>query len=290
MNKALEMFNVEKISDINTLESLYNEWNSLFMRDASATPFQSPDWIIPWWKCFGTGHLYVLCMRNEEKKLVALAPFYIYILKDSHLRQLTLIGTGNSDYLDIIADETCKERSLYTLLSYLKENSFQWDVCYLHGLRENSLLMLSKKFQMFSYEISPLGVCPVIHLNTLYEEYLSLLPTSFRKNLLRAANNLKRSGELFLEEANENTMEEFLFDLFYLHEKSWNEKGSDGVLSGKLIKKFHEASAKGLLKNKLLKLYRLKYNGKAVASAYLMMKDKAIYYYIGGYEPEMKKI
>ncbi|MDP4174985.1 MAG: GNAT family N-acetyltransferase [Bacteroidota bacterium] len=289
MNKALELFDVEEISDISALENLYNEWNSLFMQDTSATPFQSPDWIIPWWKCFGTGYLYVLCMRNEEKKLVGLAPLYIYYLKDSHLKQLTLIGTGNSDYLDIIADETCKESTAYSLFSYLKENSFKWDICYFQGLRENSQLMTSKKSCGFSYEISQLGVCPVVHLNTLYEEYLSLLPMSFKKNLIRAESNLKRSGELFLEQANEDTIDEFLFDLFFLHEKTWNKKGSNGVLSGKLIKNFHDASAKGLLKNKLLKLYRLKYNGKAVASAYLMLKDKVIYYYIGGYDPEMKK-
>lgn len=289
MNKALELFDVEELSDINALENLYNEWICLFMQDTSATPFQSPDWIIPWSKCFGTGHLYVLCMRNKEKKLVALAPFYIYDLKDSHLWQLTIIGTGNSDYLDIIADETCKESASYTLFSYLKENSFKWDICYFQGLRDSSPLMIPEKPYGFSYEISQHGVCPVVHLSTSYEEYLSLLPTSFRKNIIRAESNLKRSGELLLEQANENTIDEFLFGLFYLHEKSWNEKGSNGVLSGRLIKNFHETSVKGLLKNKLLRLYRLKYNGKAVASAYLMLKDKVIYYYIGGYDPDMKK-
>jgi CelD/BcsL family acetyltransferase involved in cellulose biosynthesis len=78
-------------------------------------------------------------------------------------------------------------------------------------------------------------------------------------------------------------------DIFQLHEKSWNERNSPGVLKGHEIKKFHLEAAKMLLKDKCLKLYRLRYNTLTIAAVYSMVKSDRLYYYIGGFEPEMKK-
>ena len=42
------------ISTPEELERLREEWLALWRRSPSATPFQSPMWLLPWWRAFGS--------------------------------------------------------------------------------------------------------------------------------------------------------------------------------------------------------------------------------------------
>lgn len=48
------------------LEFLRAEWSALLLRCPAATPFQSPEWLIPWWRRFGSGRLLVLVLRRSR--------------------------------------------------------------------------------------------------------------------------------------------------------------------------------------------------------------------------------
>ena len=65
----------------------------------SATPFQSSEWLLPWWDCFGHGELQVVAVRHEHR-LAALVPLLLERAGDA--RRATLLGTGNSDHLDVL--------------------------------------------------------------------------------------------------------------------------------------------------------------------------------------------
>ena len=43
------------ISDARDLEELRVQWLELWRRCPHATPFQSPDWLLPWWRNLGAG-------------------------------------------------------------------------------------------------------------------------------------------------------------------------------------------------------------------------------------------
>ncbi len=47
------------------LEALVPEWRTLWLQDPSATPFQCPEWLLPWWRQFAQPELYVLEFRRE---------------------------------------------------------------------------------------------------------------------------------------------------------------------------------------------------------------------------------
>ena len=42
------------ISTPEELERLREEWLALWRRSPTATPFQSPMWLLPWWRAFGS--------------------------------------------------------------------------------------------------------------------------------------------------------------------------------------------------------------------------------------------
>src|SRR3569832_1655332 len=97
------MIDLEAVTTVEALEALCPEWSALLERDPHATPFQSPEWLLPWWKHFGRGALWTLALRRKGA-VVGLAPFYIDTMPEENLRVLSWIGAGITDYLDLIVD------------------------------------------------------------------------------------------------------------------------------------------------------------------------------------------
>ena len=66
----------EEITSLDDLEALRGDWTALCDRSPRVTPFQRPEWLIPWWHAFQPGEPWVLAVRKEER-LAALAPLLI---------------------------------------------------------------------------------------------------------------------------------------------------------------------------------------------------------------------
>jgi len=64
----------------------------------NATPFQSPEWLLPWWHQFGQPGLRAVVIRESGRPIVLL-PLYIYFDEARDERQLLLFGAGTRDYL-----------------------------------------------------------------------------------------------------------------------------------------------------------------------------------------------
>src|SRR5688572_22586430 len=88
------------ISDAAGFAALEPEWWELWLRAPSATPFQSPAWLIPWWEAFSPGTLHCCALRRHGR-LVALAPFYLENSAGAPPRLLP-VGISLSDYLDVL--------------------------------------------------------------------------------------------------------------------------------------------------------------------------------------------
>src|SRR5579883_949876 len=131
---------VEEITSVEELEALRPEWSELWARCASATPFQSPEWLIPWWKHIGEGDLWTLALRDQGR-LVGLAPFYVYTQADSGEREVFPIGIATTDYLDALLAPGYERRGMREIFAHLDAARDQWDACYLPELRPGSPLL-----------------------------------------------------------------------------------------------------------------------------------------------------
>jgi CelD/BcsL family acetyltransferase involved in cellulose biosynthesis len=84
------------------LEAIEPAWWELWRRARTATPFQSPAWLIPWWRHFAPGEL-TTAAAWRDGRLIGLAPFY---REDGALgRRLLPLGISVSDYLDVLLDD-----------------------------------------------------------------------------------------------------------------------------------------------------------------------------------------
>src|SRR5215212_11995993 len=83
------------------MRDLVPAWTALWRRAPGATPFQSPAWLLAWWRHFGTGAPRVLTARAGEG-LVGILP--LYELREPGVCKLLPIGIGLSDYIDALVD------------------------------------------------------------------------------------------------------------------------------------------------------------------------------------------
>src|SRR5437879_5591684 len=107
---------IREARSLDELEHLRSDWNHLWSRCPETTPFQSPAWLIAWSKHLARGELLVLSFTREEN-LVGIAPFHILVDR-TETKQVLLLGTGISDYLDIITAPRYEPHVVSALFDY----------------------------------------------------------------------------------------------------------------------------------------------------------------------------
>src|SRR5436305_8680 len=95
------LMHIERINTDEALEALLPDWAALWQRLLGATPFQSPHWLVPWWRQFGTGMPRIVTARADQT-LIAVLP--LYELHEPGCVKLLPIGISVSDYIDALAD------------------------------------------------------------------------------------------------------------------------------------------------------------------------------------------
>src|SRR4051794_34641095 len=93
------MFEIEEIASWHGLEALRGDWSNLCDRSPRATPFQRPEWLIPWGRAFPPGEPWVLAVRKAGR-LAALAPLLVY--PNEGRKTVAFCGGGVSDYCDVV--------------------------------------------------------------------------------------------------------------------------------------------------------------------------------------------
>ena len=126
---------IEILTRSEQLATLRPEWHALWRRVASATPFQSPAWLLPWWRRFGNGRLRTLVVRDQDRLLAVLPLFH------DTSGVLRFVGHGDANIQHaLVAPEA--EAALPTLvrdaLAHLPDD---WTACELLGLPEDSWLL-----------------------------------------------------------------------------------------------------------------------------------------------------
>ena len=104
---------LDEVTTADALERIRPEWAALWARCPAATPFQSPEWLIPWWRHVGQGELWTLVVRSSGR-LVGLVPLYIY--SGSSVREVFPIGIATTDYLDALFEPGWESRGMAAVL------------------------------------------------------------------------------------------------------------------------------------------------------------------------------
>lgn len=173
----------------NLFEDLRPEWNDLLHRSPSDRIFSTWEWQVTWWNAYQPGQLWVITCRDDDGRLIGLAPWFI---EDHPVRGRVVRSIGCvevTDYLDVVIDAAYIEPVLGCLAAYLHEHRAAFDVVDLCNLPEESVgytrfpAVLDQHH--FQVTVKQQEVCPVIHLPDTWDGYLEQLDKKQRHEIRR---------------------------------------------------------------------------------------------------------
>ncbi|MFT3781106.1 MAG: GNAT family N-acetyltransferase [Nibricoccus sp.] len=263
------------------LEALRPAWQSLWEAHPTATPFQTPGWLIPWWKHFNDGYdLRVLTLRRDGQ-LVGVAPF----VSESLARKLRFLGCGVSDYLDVLVDPTADDEATSAIAFYLAKGDHGCDSIELDGIREKTSPLL--RYHNYSGAIVSIRaglVCPSVSTR---EE---AVPHSWKKKLAYDRRKLEQLGRVSIRATSSATLVQDIHTLFRLHEVRRQQVGGrQSAFTDSRVRAFHLDAAENALRDGTLCLYSLVLGDVAIASYYGFIRGSRAYYYLGGFDPAWAK-
>ena len=272
---------VEEVATRESLAALAPEWQMLCKRTANASPFQTPEWLMPWYgHLFRGGELLMLALR-QNGRLIGLAPLFIYGV---NFKCLSFLGSGVSDYLDILLEPEEDMAAVEMAVDYLRAHGERWQRCELADLRSDSPLLSCAMPREWNIERTISSRCPVLSLPETLTELESRISSKFRRNLEHAKNKLVRAGELQFETANEDRDEEFLETLFRLHAEEWARKKDGGIFATEALRTFYRQVLRGFRRSGYSRLYGLRFQGELKAVLWCFVLGQRAYYYISGFD------
>ncbi|HET8654663.1 MAG TPA: GNAT family N-acetyltransferase [Longimicrobiaceae bacterium] len=274
----------ETLSSTEELERLEWEWWKLWADAPNASVFQSPAWLIPWWRHFGGEGLRTLAFRHDGR-LVGVAPLFLHTRPDDGVRQLTLVGNGISDQLDVLMRPSSEAGVLDALVGSLSAAD-DWDFCDLRDLPPGSVLRRAARCLALVEE--PDEPCPVLRLSGSPERLEGIVPPALLRKLRYARRRAEREGEVSVVSAATEDVEREIDVLFRLHAARWSERGQEGVVSAARVEAFHREVAPLLARAGMLRLYTLRLDGRAAAALYGFHAHRRTSYYLGGFDPALK--
>jgi CelD/BcsL family acetyltransferase involved in cellulose biosynthesis len=276
---------VQAIDSLEGMKTIESEWREVWRRDAAATPFEGPDWLLPWTRwLWGGGKLRVLAIRNG-REMVAVAPFFLwgYGGKPAIIR-VSFLGAGITDHLGMAAAPGFELQAASAVYEHLAGMADEWQACDLQELRPGSPLLCAEAPAGLTLQEAPCGVCPVLSLPKSPEELLAALDAKFRRNLKVADSRLEREGAAF-ERVAPGDCREAMEALIRLHEARWRERHEPGMLASGALQNFHLDAGPRLAAQGLVRLYTLRIGGEIIAVQYNLWRDGRVYAYLSGFEP-----
>lgn len=275
---------VSILSSSEDLERFEDEWFDLWSRCPGASPFQSPDWLIPWWKNFGAGKVWAHLVRDDSGP-AGIAP--LYISEKNGRSEAFFIGTGVSDCLDFLIRPDSSLQAAACLCESIARGLGPLDGCDLQEVSADSPLLRADLTAACRMKIEPHNLRFVVALPESMELYLRVLANKHRNNLRRAKRLLRESGPAEIETPDADTLDSFLDALFSLHGRRWAEIRQPGVLQGEVMRSFHGEVCSRMLKRGLLRLYRMSLGNRPAAALYSFQRGGRVYCYLSGFDPEM---
>ena len=280
----LRSLSSELITTTESLVSRIAEWQELWAQDTRATPFQSPEWLLPWWKHLGVGELFTIAARDDDR-LIGLLPAYIYQPPATNQRQLLFLGIGTSDYLDALMTPGREQDVLPLLFDCLMAHRSRWDVAYLQQLRcDSPLLRLPQLARNLAAERDA-DPCYFLFPGANHTK------PKMRENLSYYRRRAERSGHLRVQTADAATALTLFNALVSFHSSRWRARGESGVLADERIQSAHRECIPLLYHRGLLRLSALTLNDHPIAVIYAFVdapnrSDRRFYCYLTAFDPQ----
>ncbi len=295
MQTGTARIQADVVSRAAEMAALEPEWRLLAFQCSAATVFQTFEWNAAWWKHFGRQpgrRLRLVTFRDQQGTLIGLAPLMTSFWYATLLRRVSFLGTGTSDYLDVLAAPGWEPEVAKSLYSYLA-SAGGWQIADFQQLREGSLLRQCLPSAENCLRVRDVSgeACPFLPLPPAWDALLQGLGKKTRANVGYYSRALQKVYAVEIGPVTDAAaLDGELTRLFELHGRRWNQRWLPGVFAGKRVQAFHRDVARRLLGQGWLRLFTLRLDGETQASLYCFRYGNRLCYYQGGFEPTLARL
>jgi CelD/BcsL family acetyltransferase involved in cellulose biosynthesis len=249
------------------LAGLAADWTALWERSSGASPFQRPEWLLPWYEhlSYGGG-LALVAWRGDA--LAGLAPLHRW--DEGGRRLVGLAGGPVSDYRDALADDSCRAEVAASLESHLARLA---DAAVLDDLPPGAILS--------GADAEPAQVCPELSLEGGLAATWARFAPRVARNLRYQRRRIDRDGDGAFVRGEAASAPALLEALFRFQEARF------GAPIAGAIRRFHLAAARRLLAAGLLRLHALTVNGATAAVAHVLVGRRRAHLYQLAFDPAL---
>ncbi len=260
----------ELVADDEALWALGPEWRGLWRR-AAGSAFQSPDWLLPWWRQFGTAAPRCATLRGADDALLGVLPLYRL---DGRLLP---IGAGPTDQSDALLAAEAPPDAAASLLRTALHGA---ELCDLTELPSRAALLAAAAPPGWVAEDVAASPCPVLALGRSLEVSV---PARQRRKLRMARHRADRAGP---RHAVRLPPEAGLAALARLHGARWQARGQpDGVLADPRMTAFLAEAVPALAASGAACVDALHLGGACAAVALVLRAPGRWLLYLGGFDP-----
>jgi CelD/BcsL family acetyltransferase involved in cellulose biosynthesis len=266
------------VEDAQVFATLEQEWNDLYHDSQLVTPFQSWAWLYSWWEAYGKRYaLQLIIVRNGEGHLIGILP--LMLGRRRGLRRLLFVGTGASDYLDVLARKGW-EAELAEAGAQALGQIGAWQVADLHQLRP-----ASAAWDIFERWTGPKvrvyqDSCPMIDARP-WDELLMSFKRKMRYDVRRALRRAHKDG-VHCEQATPENAEQAVIRWIALHREGWRGRTIDPTHLTREFEFHLEAAARRMIASGLGGVYEFRRDGEVIASHLLVFGSDFVGEYLWG--------
>jgi CelD/BcsL family acetyltransferase involved in cellulose biosynthesis len=271
---------IETITCPSELSKLRAEWIELEASVPFFTPFHTSEWLLTWWRHFGSGHLRVLAVRSGDQ-LAGLIPMFLHEWEGK--RQLTLIGSGISDYLEPAIEPDLAMQISGQLWRHLAAMP-DWDLCNWQDLAADSAIDICAAGHPLVVNKSPDLPCSEIPIDGDFSTYWNTRPSGLRRNLRRYRDKAEQIAAIEIE-ITETVSEECLKALIGLHSARWREQGEPGTIAANRSAAFLRDVVQALAGRNGVLFFALRFQGEIAAVILAFPYRATIYAYLSAFDP-----
>ena len=257
---------VAVIRDPQAFAALEEEWDDLYRRCPRATPFQSWAWLYTWWEYYGEGYELRLITVRHEGLLVGIIP--LMLERWWGLGRLLFVGTGLSDYLDVIVRAGWEDKVLASGVQALKKME-RWRIADLQLLRPEAAAWGIHRWwdgpRIRLWQDSS----PVVEVKP-WDELLASLSRNLRSTVRRALRRAAADG-LQRKVVDASNIKQAAERLVALHREAWQERDiGPEHLTQRGFEAFTVAATQRLANRGLGTISEFWRDGKVLISDFLM--------------------
>jgi CelD/BcsL family acetyltransferase involved in cellulose biosynthesis len=256
--------------------SLAREWDELADR-ATVSPFLRPGWVIAGWRCFGTGDLAAVTVR-QDSQLVGLLPF---VERHGVFRSPT---TPETPEFGILADgETASQALAHALIA---KRPRRIDLGFLEpsGIGFRSVRAAAKQVgyrPLTSLQLHP----PYITIDGDWAGYEHRLGTRRLREFRRRRRRLAELGPLSVQVSNgQERLEELLEEGFEVEGSGWKQAQGTAIKMRPSMFQFYTEVARWAAERGWLRLGFLRLAGHAIAFDFALEQAGIHYLVKTGYD------